>query len=464
MAIRGRVFIVDDDEIISSMLTRVLKKDDYEVESANDTNNLLEKIKSWGPDVILLDITLPGRSGIDILREMKDREIESQVVMLTADDSAETAVRAMKLGAIDYLTKPFNIDEVKIILRNVMEKSLLREEVTYLRKVSEELIVKDIIGSSPLILEPKEKMKKIALARVSNILITGESGTGKELFSRHIHYLLYGDITSGYAPFIGVNCTAFSESLIESELFGYEKGSFTDAKSDKKGLFEVAKGGVLLLDEIGDMKLDLQSKLLRVLEERTVRRIGGKEDIPIDVTVIATTNQNLDEAVAKGEFRNDLFYRLNAFSLHVPPLRERKEDIPVLADHFLKMFATKYKNKNIKEFSKDAEKLIIEYGWPGNIRELRNVIERIVVLENTECILPKHLPKEILSPSPTTVNQSGQDGSFILPDTGISLEDLERDLIVQAMEMANNKKTKAAKLLNITYDALRYQMKKFNIE
>ncbi len=462
MKSKGRIFIVDDDEIIVSMLSRALKKVDYEVRSEFTTDDIVNKIRSWSPDVLLLDITLPGRSGIDILEELSEKKIDTQIVMLTADDSAETAVRAMKLGAKDYLTKPFNIDEVRIVMNNVIETNRLKEEVSYLRKVSSELIEKDIIGESAEIKEMKEKIEKLAQAHVSNVLITGESGTGKELIARHLHNLIYGDDSRGYAPFIGVNCTALSETLIESELFGYEKGSFTDAKSDKKGLFEVARGGVLLLDEIGDMKQDLQGKLLRVLEERTVRRIGGKDDIPIDVTVIATTNRDLEEAVEKGEFRKDLFYRLNAFSIHILSLRNRRKDIMLLADHYLKYFSDKYGNKMLKGFSKEAEQVLTNYDWPGNIRELKNVIERIVVLENTELITPEYLPKEMIAPELKTTYEAS--GEFVLPDKGVSLEELERDLISQALERTNHNKAKAAKLLDITYDTLRYQMKKYGLK
>jgi DNA-binding NtrC family response regulator len=462
MKSKGRIFIVDDDEIIVSMLTRALKKVDYEVRSESTTEDIVKKIQSWSPDVLLLDITLPGRSGIDILEELSDIKIDAQVIMLTADDSAETAVRAMKLGAKDYLTKPFNIDEVRIVLKNVIETNRLKEEVDYLRKISSELIEKDIVGESAEIAEMKDKIEKLSQAHVSNVLITGESGTGKELVARQIHHLMYGDGSSGYAPFIGVNCTALSETLIESELFGYEKGAFTDAKTNKKGLFEVARGGVLLLDEIGDMKLDLQGKLLRVLEERTVRRIGGKDDIPIDVTVIATTNRDLEDAVDKGEFRKDLFYRLNAFAIHILPLKDRKRDIMLLANHYLNYFSQKYGKKTIKGFSPEAEQVFVNHNWPGNIRELKNIMERIVVLENTELITPEHLPKDMIAPDLKTASEA--DGDFTLPDKGISLEELERDLIGQALERTNHNKAKAAKLLDITYDTLRYQMKKYGLK
>ncbi|NIS62931.1 MAG: response regulator [Proteobacteria bacterium] len=462
MSNSGRVFILDDDELIVSMLSRALRNEGYDVRTETEAHDVINKLESWSPDVLLLDIKLPDRDGMDILQELMTRDINTQVVMLTADDTAESAVKAMKLGAVDYLTKPFHIDEVKIIVRNLLEKEMLKQEVNYLRKVTADLIERDIIGESSAIKEIKSKVEKIAQARVSTILITGESGTGKELVARYIHHLLHGDLDSGYTPFIGINCAALPESLLESELFGHEKGSFTDAKSEKKGLFELAAGGSILLDEIGDMKDNLQGKLLRVLEERTIRRIGGKDEIPIDVTVIATTHRNISDAVEKGQFRMDLFYRLNAFSLHILPLKERREDIPVLARHFLSSFATKYNKKRLKGFSREAEKILLSYSWPGNVRELKNVIERIVVLESADMILPEHLPKEISNQS-IPVSQMAKD-RFVLPPAGLSLDALEKDLILQALQKANHNKTQAAKLLNISYDSLRYQIKKFGLE
>jgi DNA-binding NtrC family response regulator len=462
MKSKGKVFLLDDEDLIVSVLSKALKKEGYEVYAETETDDVINKIKSWGPDVILLDIRMPDRNGIDILQEIKGDEITSQVVMLTADDTADTAVQAMKLGATDYLTKPFNTDEVKIVIRNIIEKESLKQEVDYLRKAYAEVFEKNIVGQSSVIKDLETKIEKIAQARVSNILITGESGTGKELVARHIHKLMFDTDQSWNAPFISVNCAAMPESLLESQLFGYEKGSFTDAKTDKKGLFEMAKEGVILLDEIGDMKLDLQSKLLRVLEDRKIRRIGGKGEISIEVTVIATTNRNLSEAVKNGEFRKDLFFRLTAFYLHVAPLRERTEDIPLLANHFLEHFAKKYNKKIIKGFSREAEELMIAYAWPGNIRELKNLVERFVVLEDAEIITPDHMPKWIYGDTFSTDQVAGD--KIVLPDSGISLEEVEKDLIRQALEKSDNNKTHAAKLLNISYDTLRYQVKKYGLE
>jgi len=460
---KGKVFLVDDDELIVSMLSRALRSEGYEVNSETLTfTAVVDKIAAWLPDVVLLDLKLPSITGLEILEKVKTNQIDTQVVMLTSDDHVETAIKCMKLGAADYLTKPFNIDEVKIVVNNIVEKKSLKSEVSYLRKFYSEAFRKDIIGESPAMAELKHKAEKIALSNVSMVLIVGESGTGKELVARYIHSIMYDESAKGFAPFIAINCTALPETLLESELFGYEKGAFTDAKAEKKGIFELAHGGTILLDEIGDMKPNLQGKLLRVLEERTIRRIGGQKEIPIEVTVIATTNRNLSEAVEKGEFRMDLFYRLNIFALSLPPLRERKEDIPLLAQYYLTHFTSQYKNKVIKGFSPKVEQVMFSYRWPGNVREMKNVIERIVVLETSEMIMPEHLPREMLGqaippPPPSSTR-------FVLPEAGISLDEVEKDLITQALERAKNNKTLAAKLLNITYDSLRYQIKKYGLE
>ncbi len=457
-----RIYLIDDDELIVSMLARVLKQEGYDVRTATNPGDIVAKIKAWSPAVVLLDIRLPERSGIDILKDIMGQGLPSQVVMLTADDTAETAVKAMKLGAADYLTKPFNVDEVKIVVKNIVEKGMLKQEVDYLRKVHSEVFDREIIGRSEAVQSLKSKIGKIADASVSTLLITGESGTGKELFARYAHRLLHDGDKNGYAPFIKVNCAALPENLLESELFGYEKGSFTDAKTDKKGLFELAQGGSILLDEIGDMKLSLQGKLLRVLEERTVRPVGGSEEISINVSVIATTNRNLADAVEQGQFRMDLFFRLSTFYLHVPPLRERQEDITVIARHFLENFATRYKRKNPTTISPDAEKILLAYNWPGNVRELRNLLERLVVLEGAEEILPEHLPNWLTGKAGVAAQHS--NGRITLPTQGISLEDLEKDLILQALERTKYNKAQAAKLLNISYDVLRYQVKKMGLE
>ncbi len=460
---KKRIFIIDDDELIVMVLTRALQEDGYEVQSESSTEDIVNKIRSSFPDVVLLDVNLPGRSGIDILKELKSKGTDTQVVMLTADDTAETAVKAMKLGAADYFTKPFNIEEVKIVVHKLFEKIQLQHEVEHLRKVNADMFEKDMIGESAAIRTLRENIAKIAQAHVSSILITGENGSGKEVVARYIHRMMFGDGTAAIRePFIGVNCAALPESILESELFGYERGAFTDAKTDRKGVFELANGGTILLDEIGEMKLSLQSKLLRVLEERTIRRIGGREDMPIDVTVLATTNKNISEAVKNGEFRTDLFYRVSTFYLHMPPLRERREDVPLLARYFLSHFVSRYNKKMIKDFSPEALDLMSAYDWPGNVREIKNLVERLVVLENAEKILPVHLP-DWLSGKPSSRNAVSDKG-FVLPEEGMSLDDFEKGLLVQALDKTGHNKTLAAKLLRMSYDSFRYQIKKFGLE
>jgi DNA-binding NtrC family response regulator len=462
MKSRGRIFLLDDDELIVSMLERALRGDGYDVRAEGDPEGVLDRVRAFSPDIVLLDIKLPGRDGIDILGEIVGQGIPAQVVMLTSDDTADTAVKAMKFGAADYLTKPFNLDEVKIVVGQIIERGRLKHEVEYLRKLSSDLNDQEIIGKTDQVYKLKEKCGKFAKAAVPMVLITGESGTGKEIFARHIHRLMHLTDSDPFCPFIGINCAALPEQLIESELFGHEKGAFTDAKAEKKGIFEQAYGGSILLDEIGEMRLDLQSRLLRVLEERRVRRIGGRQDIPIDATVFATTNRNLEEAVEKGEFRVDLYYRLNAFSLHLPPLRERKDDICVLARHFLEDYSKKYKKSALKGFSPEAEELLAAHRWPGNIRELRNVIERLVVLEDAEIVQPDHLPAEILHRRERTAAKPSP--GLTIPEAGLSLDEVEKNLILQALEKAGNNKTRAAKLLGMSYDSLRYQVKKFGLE
>ena len=463
MKTRGRIFLLDDDDLIVSIVSRALRGVGHEVQGETDPEGIIDKIRSFAPDVVLLDIQLPGKNGLDILKELADSGIGAQVVMLTGDDSAGSAVKALKMGAVDYLTKPFDMDEVKIVIDSIIEKVKLKQEVEYLRKISSDLTYKEIIGNSDGIRKLKEKAGKLAQAGVSMVLISGENGTGKELFARYVHHLMHCANPGEYAPFVGINCCALPEQLIESELFGHEKGAFTDAKVEKKGVFELAAGGGILLDEIGDMKWDLQAKFLRVLEERKVRRVGGKHDLPIDATVFATTNRNLEMAVKNGEFRIDLFYRLNAFSLHIPPLRERPGDLLLLAHHFLTQFSAKYCGTAMTRFSPEAQKLMLSHNWPGNVRELRNVIERIVVLESGNTILPEHLPKEILYREGRESTLASGSG-FTLPEAGLSLDEVEKTLILQALAKSCGNKTQAAKLLGITYDSLRYQIKKFELE
>jgi DNA-binding NtrC family response regulator len=458
---RGRVFLLDDDELIVSMLARALTREGYEVQAESDPVGVVEKVRAFGPDVVLLDIKLPGASGLELLPEIVADGVARNVIMLTSDDTAETAVKAMKLGAADYLTKPFNLDEVKIVVRNAIEKGDLEREVDYLRRVSNELLERPLIGEHETIVEVRRQAATLAQAGVQVVLLTGESGTGKEVLARYIHHLRHADREGRPAPFVGINCTALPETLIESELFGHEKGAFTDAKSEKKGVFELATGGSLLLDEIGDMQPSLQSKLLRVLEERVFRRVGGRRELPVKAMVFATTNRTLEEEVRHGRFREDLFFRLNSFALDLPPLRERGDDVLILVRHFFDRFSARYGRKPPGEFSPEVKRLLCAYEWPGNIRELRNTVERIVVLQGGEEVLPDHLPKEIVGG--VSESTSARDALISIPDEGLSLEEVEKSLIVQALKKAGGNKTQAAKLLDVTYDTLRYQIKKFGL-
>jgi DNA-binding NtrC family response regulator len=457
-----KLFLIDDDESVVKTLSKVLKKEGYEVIAETRAfDNIIYKLGNSHPDVVLLDINLLGLSGLDILIEIKQKSIDAPVIMLTGDVTADTAVKSLKLGAADYITKPYDIDKLKIVISNILENESLKQEVDCLRRISSEHLDNNIIGESRVIKELQNKIIKIANVRGSSILITGESGTGKEVFSKYIHRIMNDHDKSRNYPFVAINCSALPEYLMESELFGHEKGAFTDAKAIKKGVFELAHGGSLLLDEIGEMNPPLQTKLLRVLEERTIRRIGGKWDIPVDVTVIASTNRNLSDAVTSGEFRSDLFFRLNQFYLHIPPLRERREDIPLLSRHFLSHYCMQYNKKMIKAFSHEAEKIMTAYSWPGNVRELKNLVQKIVVLENTEIILPEQLPDWLRRDSRNADKTTHK--KFVLPNEGITLDEVKKDLFMQALEKAGNNKVAAAKLLNMSYDSYRYGLKKFGL-
>ena len=467
MKINGRIFLLDDDELIVTMLSRALKNEGFETQVQTSSDDIIKKMEAWHPDVMLLDINLgEDRNGLDILTEIKANELDAQVVMLTGDDTAESAIKAMKIGAADYLTKPFNIDEVIMVVKGALEKVKLKDEVRYLRKSRMDYAHHEMVGESQVLKDLIENAKKIATAGVPTILITGESGTGKEVLARYIHYWLHqerGEHTED-VPYIAVNCTALPDNLIESELFGHTKGAFTDAKMDKKGMFELADGGTILLDEIGDMRADLQSKFLRVLENRKVRRLGGTVDLLVDVNVIATTNRDLKQAVADKDFREDLFFRLNTFSMHLPPLRDRREDIALLARYFLENFRKKYAKKDLEGFASEAEKRLIEYNWPGNVRELKNVVERCVVLESSELISLENVPLELGAEGSLPFVERRKNPRLILPEKGISLDDVEKDLIRQALDRVGNNQTKAAKLLNMSYDTLRYQIKKYDLK
>jgi DNA-binding NtrC family response regulator len=361
----------------------------------------------------------------------------------------------MKLGAADYLTKPFNIDEVKIVINNIVEKKSLKSEVSYLRRFYSEAFRKDIIGESPAMRELKHKAEKVALSNVSTVLITGESGTGKELVARYIHSIMYDESKKGFAPFIAINCTALPETLLESELFGYEKGAFTDAKAHKEGKFELANGGTLFLDEITNLSDSNQMKLLRVLEERKITRLGGKKARELDVRIIGASNVNLSIAVGNNSFRTDLFYRLNEFHIDLPPLRERREDIGIFIDLFIKD-ANKELGKNVKSVSGEVTAALMKHNWPGNIRELRNTIRRAVLLANDSIINSVYI-NELVPPAP--FSNDGNSTSF-----ADSSKKAEREIILKAIDEAGGNKSKAAKILNMNERTFYRKIKSLGIQ
>jgi DNA-binding NtrC family response regulator len=458
---KGRILIIDDEKFITSSIVQHLGKDGYEVLNAESGEDGIEVFKAEAPDIVLLDIQLPGIDGIKTLENLKTLSRDVIVIMITAYGDIETAVSAIKLGAYDFVEKPFELDKLSILIKKALETVHLKKEVHYLREEQYEKYSFDrIIGVSDTHKKVMALAKKIAESDANINLIQGDSGTGKSLLARAIHYRS----SRAFKPFVEVTCTAIPETLIESELFGYEKGAFTDAKTSKKGLFELADGGTMYLDEIGDMKPSTQAKFLKVIEEKVFRRLGSLKDMKVDVRIIATTNKDLKKEVKARNFREDLYYRLNVIPIDIPPLRNRPEDIMPIALNFLAALRKEFK-KDISGISKDAEDLLVHYGWPGNVRELKNVIERVFILEKEGLILPLHLPAELNNQSveiqPETTSED--DSQFQLPVKGISIEDVEKNFIVQALRITSGNQTKAAKLLNISRDALRYRLQKFGL-
>ncbi len=449
-----RIFVVDDEFLVRWSLKEDLSNRGYEVIEAENGEDALQKLRHTPPDLVLLDIRLPGMDGLKVLQEIKSFNNEIVVIMMTAFGDVETAVKAMKIGAYDYITKPFDLDEVAQTVKMSLEKTALKKEIEQLREqLKEKHGFGNIIGKSPAMQEVFEMVKRIAESDATTVLLQGESGTGKDLVARTIHY----QSTRFNKPFVEVNCAAIPETLLESELMGYEKGAFTDAKASKAGLLEQAHGGTLFLDEIGEMRLDMQVKLLKVIETKRFRRVGGVKDIEVDTRFIAATNRDLWVAVQEGHFREDLYYRLKIFPIYIPPLRERKSDIPLLIRFFINKFNQEFK-KTIKGVTPEAELLLCRYAWPGNVRELKNVVERAIILGNGEMISPEYLPREIIH---SIESEEGKEMEIILPDIGASLEGVEKELIRQALEKCGWNQSQAARLLSISRDTLRYRMKKF---
>ncbi|MBI4698958.1 MAG: sigma-54-dependent Fis family transcriptional regulator, partial [Nitrospirae bacterium] len=425
--------------------------------TASTGENGFEHFKMESPYITLLDVNLPGMDGIKVLDAIKKFDRDALVIMITAYGGVGSAVEAMKLGAYDYIEKPFDLNRLNILINKALETATLKREVRQLRGEQQlKYTFENFVGESEAIKKVMTLARKIAESDATTVLLQGNSGTGKDLLARVIHF----NSSRSDTPFIEVTCTALPETLIESELFGFEKGAFTDAKAAKKGLVELSNGGTIYLDEIGDMKPSTQAKLLRVIEEKTFKRIGGLRDIKVDVRFIAATNKDLQEAVKKGDFREDLYYRLKIIPIYMPAVKERKEDIIPLIKHFIRVFSRELK-KNGKEISPEVQEILISYSWPGNVRELRNVIERVFILEEGDVILPEHLPREITSHPEISENEA--ESSYSLPHDGIYLENVEKDFIKQALQIAGSNQTKAAKLLGLSRDALRYRMQKFGL-
>jgi DNA-binding NtrC family response regulator len=450
----SKILVVDDEQPIRLFLEQNLKRYGYEVTLASNGKEALKQAHEDHPDLMLLDMHLPGFNGQEVLNRVKEIDEDIVVIMITSHGELEAALSAMTTGAFDYINTPFNLDELAIVIGKALETSSLKRELAALRTERKKSVLTDIIGESRHMKNIIAMMDKVAKSEASTILIQGESGTGKELAAQWIH----NKSRRAERPFLAVNCAAVTATLLESELFGYEKGAFAAAETSRKGLFELADGGTIFLDQIGDMESGMQAKLLRLLEERTFMRIGGSKVISADIRIIAATNNDLLKAIEEKSFRNDLYNRLQVIAIHLPPLRERKEDIISLSNYFIEAYNREF-NKHVKGVSGMAEKMLHEYNWPGNIRELKNVIERAMILCNDDTLLLEHLPLEIIARS----SQSGAPAatSMKLPPEGVNIEEVEKELIRQALESSGWNQSKAARKLNLGIDALRYRMKKF---
>jgi two-component system, NtrC family, response regulator AtoC len=451
----AKILVIDDEKLLRWSLEQNLSREGYTVISAEKGLEGLDLFYAEQPDIVLLDIHLPDISGLNVLESIKKESNNTIVIMVTAFGDIQTAVQTIKFGAYDFVEKPFNMEKLKILISKALETVTLRKEVSQFRtQISKQFGFTNIIGKSEQMMKIMDLVRKVAKSDATTILLQGESGTGKDLVAKVIHY----ESSRAAKPFMDINCTALPDALIESELFGFEKGAFTDAKQMKKGLFELSDGGTIFLDEIGDLKLGTQAKLLKVIESKTFKRVGGIRDISVDLRVIASTNKKLSEEVKKENFREDLYYRLNVIPIVIPLLSERPDDIPLLARFFIDEFNRDFK-KNVKGLSRETEKAFLAYSWPGNVRELKNVIERAMILENDEYILHEHLPIEFLAKS--EVPSEISSGQITLPAGGLDIEEVEKELIRQALEQTKHNQTRAARLLNLTRDALRYRMQKF---
>jgi len=453
----ARILIVDDERSIRELLEIFLRKEGYEVQKAQSVTEALDLIKSTEFDLIVSDIRMPDMSGIDLLRHVRSNNFNGQFILLTAFASADAAIQALKMGAFDYILKTENyLEELKVVVRHALENRRLREENTYLRREFKKVHgVGNLIGKS-VAMQELFKMIEVVSNANSTVLVTGESGTGKELVAKAIH------LSSPRADdaFVSVNCGAFPETLLESELFGYMKGAFTGAVANKKGLFEVADKGTIFLDEVGEMSPGMQVKLLRAIQERTIRRVGGTEELHVDVRIIAATNRDLTAMVAENQFREDLYYRISVIPLEIPPLRHRRDDIPLLANHFLSRLNVTMK-REIERISEEALKRLETYDWPGNVRELENAMERAFILETSRELTAAFLPNGS-SLTPGTIKVAAD-----LPPEGIDLEayveSIQRGFLEEALRRSNGVQVKAAQLLRMTYRSFRHYLQKYNI-